>query len=349
MASGKNLIGLDIGSSSIKVVELKEEKGMPVLQQLGIVPLSPETIVEGAIIDSYDLINVMKHVASSYHIKNRKVAVSVSGTPVIVKRLTLAFMTEKELSESIDWEVERYLPFDLSEVNIDYHVLKSDEKKNQLDVLIAAVKKDTIEEYLSVVSEAGFKLTVVDVDAFAVENTYQFNIEASGEATILVNLGASLMNINILSDGATTFTRDIALGGDSFTKEIQKQIGNTFDDAERLKTEMELDSAQEIIINNVLDTAKSAVANEILKSINFYNSTYEGKEVNKIVLSGGTALMVGMAQSIQAALNIPTEIMAPFEKMEINEKTVDRDLIDRSAPTFAVAFGLALRKEKEEK
>jgi len=349
LASGKNFIGLDIGSSSIKVVELKEKKGIPILQQLGIVSLSPETIVEGAIIDSYDLISVLKHLAASYHIKNRKVAVSVSGTPVIVKKLTLSFMTEKELSESIDWEVERYLPFDLSEVNIDYHVLKSDESKNQMDVLIAAVKKDTIEEYLSVVSEAGFKLAIVDVDAFAIENAYRFNVEKPEAATILVNLGASLMNINILSDDETTFTRDIALGGDSFTKEIQKQIGNTFDEAERLKTEMELDSAQEIIINNVLDTAESAIANEILKSINFYNSTYEGKEVNKIVLSGGTSLMVGMAQGIQASLNIPTEIMNPFDKLEVDEKTVDRDFMARFAPIFAVAFGLALRKENEEK
>jgi len=349
LASGKNLIGLDIGSSSIKVVELKEKRGETILQQIGIVPLSPETIVEGAIIDSYELINAMKHLASSYHLKNRQVAVSVSGTPVIVKRLTLSFMTEKELSESIDWEVERYLPFDLSEVNIDYHVLKGDEKKNQLDVLIAAVKKETIEETLSVVAEAGFKLSIVDVDAFAVENAYRFNVERSDETTILVNIGASLMNINILSEEETAFTRDIALGGDSFTKEIQKQIGNTFEEAERLKTEMKLDNAQEIIINNVLKTAKNAIANEILKAINFYNSTFEGKGVNRIVLSGGTALMLGMPQSIQASLNIPTEVMKPFEKVVVNEKMTDMNLIDRSAPTFAVAFGLALRKEKEEK
>lgn len=349
MASGKNLLGLDIGSSSIKIVELKEKKGVVILQQLGIIPLSPEIIVEGAIIDSYELINNIKLLASSYRVKNRKVAVSVSGTPVIVKRLSLPFMPEKELSESIDWEVEKYLPFDLSEVNIDYHVLKSDEEANQTDVLIAAVKKEIIQEYLSVVWEAGFKLSVVDVDAFAIENAYRFNVDEINETTILVNLGASLMNINILSDGETTFTRDIALGGNDFTKEIQKQMGNTFDEAERLKTEMGLNSTQVIIMNDILDTAKSSIANEILKSINFFNSTYEGKEVKKIILSGGTSLMAGMAQSIQATLNIPTEIMNPFQKAEVNKKSADRELIDTLAPVFSVAFGLALRKEKEGK
>ena len=350
MAKGAYLIGLDIGSSSVKFVELRERKGNPVVHQLGIVPLSPETIVEGAIIDSYDLINAIKQLASAYRIKNKKVAISVSGTPVIVKRLTLAYMTDKELAEAIDWEVERYLPFDLSEVNIDYHVIKSDEKRNQLDVLIAAVKKETIDEYVSVVSEAGFKLKVVDVDAFAVQNAYTFsNDSEENETVILVNIGASLMNINILDSGETMFTRDIALGGDSFTKEIQKQVGKTFEEAEQMKTSMKMDNAQEIIVENVLNMAKASLTSEILKSINFYNSTFEGKEVKKIVLSGGTALMDGLAEHIETSLNIPTNVMNPFSVLEMNEKTVDMDLVESSAPAFAVAFGLALRRDKEGK
>jgi len=350
LAKGAYLIGLDIGSSSIKFVELKEKKGNPVVKQLGIAPLAPETIVEGAIIDSYDLISAMKQLASAYRIKNRKVAISISGTPVIVKRLTTAYMTDKELAEAIDWEVERYLPFDLSEVNLDYHVIRSDEKKNQLEVLIAAVKKETIDEYLSVVEEAGFKLKVVDVDAFAVQNAYvTTNEPEESESVILVNLGASLMNLNILSAGQTMFTRDIALGGDSFTKEIQKQIGKTFEEAEQLKTSMKADSAQEIIVENVMNMAKSSLTNEILKSINFYNSTFEGKEVTKIVLSGGTALMDGLAEHIETSLNIPTSVMNPFKGIDINERSVDRDLIESSAPVFAVAFGLALRRDKEGK
>ena len=350
MAKGAYLIGLDIGSSSIKFVEFRERKGQPVLHQLGVAPLAPETIVEGAIIDSYDLINAMRQLASAYRIKNRKVAISVSGTPVIVKRLTLAYMTDKELAEAIDWEVERYLPFDLSEVNLDYHVIKGDEKKNQLDVLIAAVKKETIEEYLSVVNEAGFKLKVVDVDAFAVQNAYiSGNEREEEETTLLVNMGASLMNLNVLDSGETMFTRDIALGGDNFTKEIQKQIGKTFDEAEQLKTNVKMDSAQEIIVENVMNMARSSLTNEILKSINFYNSTFEGKEVNKIVLSGGTALMNGLAEHIETSLNIPTSIMNPFNGVDINDKTADRDLVESSAPIFAVACGLALRRDKEGK
>lgn len=350
MAKGGNLIGLDIGSSSIKFVELKNKRGRVYVHQVGLVPLAPETIVEGAIIDNFDLINTIKQLISAYRIKNRRVAISVSGTPVIVKRLTLAYMTDKELEQTIDWEVERYLPFDLSEVNIDYHVLKSDEGKNQMDVLIAAVKKEIIEEYLSVVSEAGLELRVVDVDAFAVENAYANAYgHEENETCVLANIGASLMNLNIVSEGETMFTRDIALGGDNFTKEIQKQIGNTFEEAEQLKIGGKLDSAQEIIVENVLNMAKNSLANEIMKSINFYNSTFEGKEVNKIVLSGGTALMEGLAQHIQSNLNIPTSVLNPFENVDINEKTAENTLLTSSAPMFTVAFGLALRREKEEK
>jgi len=350
LAKGAYLIGLDIGSSSVKFVELRERKGRPIVYQLGVSPLAPETIVEGAIIDSYDLISTMKQLASAYHIRNRKVAISISGTPVIVKRLTLAYMTDQELAEAIDWEVERYLPFDLSEVNIDYHIIRSDEKRNQLEVLIAAVKKETIEEYLTVVNEAGFKLAVVDVDAFAVQNAYTEASEiGENETIILANLGASLMNLNIVSTDETMFTRDIALGGDSFTKEIQKQIGKTFEEAEQLKTNVKENNSQEIIVENVMNMAKSSLTNEILKSINFYNSTFEGKEVNKIVLSGGTALMDGLAEHIETSLNIPTSVMNPFNGIEINQKTVDVDLIESSAPVFAAAFGLALRRDKEGK
>jgi len=350
LAKGRNLIGLDIGSSSVKLVELRERRGHPVLNQLGIVSLAPETIVEGAIIDSYDLVSAIKHLTSAHHIKNQKVAISVSGTPVIIKRLTLAYMTDKELAETIDWEVERYLPFDLSEVNIDYHVIRRDEGKNQLEVLIAAVKKETIEEYLSVVTEAGLKLKVVDIDAFAVENAYNYSHESlKNETIILVNIGASLMNLNIVSSGEAAFTRDIALGGDNFTKEIQRQFGNTFEEAERLKTEGGLENSREIIVKNIMDTAKDSISNEILKSINFYNSTFEDKEVNEIILSGGTALMEGLVQHVQTSLNIPTSVLNPFEGIDINEKTLDGGLLESSATVFSVAFGLALRRDIEEK
>lgn len=350
MGKSGNLIGLDIGSSSVKLIELKEQKGQFSLHHAGIAPLAPETIVEGAIIDSYDLIGAIKHLISTHRVKNRNVAVSVSGTPVIVKRLTLAYMPEKELEQSIDWEVERYLPFDLAEVNIDYHVIRSDESKNQLDVLIAAVKKETIDEYLSVVAEAGLKLKIIDVDAFAVQNAYDYTYGVDeNETVILVNIGASLMNINIVSAGETMFTRDIALGGDSFTKEIQKQIGKTFEEAEQLKTGANFDSAQEIIVGNVLSMAKNSLTNEILKSINFYNSTFEGKEVNKVILSGGTALMEGLSGHVQTTLNIPTQVMNPFENVDLNEKTVDIGIVESFAPMFAIALGLALRREKEEK
>ena len=350
MAKGANLIGLDIGSSSVKLVELKEKKERLILHRLGRVHLAPETIVEGTIIDSYDLINAIKHLITAFHIKNRKVAISVSGTPVIVKRLTLAYMTDKELAETIEWEVEKYLPFDLSEVNIDYHIIRSDEDKNQLEVLIGAVKKETLEEYLSVVSETGLKVRVVDVDAFAIENTYLFSSDHhEAQTVILANIGASLMNLNIVSSGETMFTRDIALGGGNFTKEIQKQTGVTFEEAERFKTGGRLEPEHEVIITNVLETAKESLSNEILKSINFYNSTFEGNEVREIVLSGGVALMDGLAEYIQKSLNIPTSIMNPFENVDINEKTVDINLMELSAPIFTVAFGLALRKDKEEK
>lgn len=343
------LIGLDIGSSSVKFVELRKGKERPVLRQLGLAHLFPETIVEGAIIDRHDLINTIKRLSSKFHIKNRKVAISVSGTPVIVKRVTLSYMTEEELDETIGWEAEKYLSFDISEANIDYHIISSDEENNRLEVLIAAAKKEMIEEYLSIVTEAGLNVKVVDIDSFAVGNAYTFSHESiENETLILVDIGASLMNLNIVSSGETIFTRDVAIGGHNFTEDIQKQTGNTFEEAERLKRGLKRDSDQKTIVDNVIDAAMTSVSDEISKSINFYNTTFGRNEVSKIVISGGTALMEGLTQHIQESIGISTDIMNPFEGADINERTVDWDLIESSSPMFAVAFGLSLRKEKED-
>ena len=351
MAKNRNLLGLDIGSSSVKLVGLKSRKNHLILHQLDTAELAPETIVEGAIIDSSDLINTIRLLISVHHLKKKNVAISISGTPVIVKRLTTVFMTDKEFEENLEWEVERVLPFDLSEVSIDYQIIRRDEDKNQLEVLVAAVKKETMEEYLSVVTEAGLMVRVLDVDALALGNAYFYGRESSENGTILLaNLGASMMNLNISKSGIPNFTRDVALGGEQFTREIQKRIGVTFKEAEQLKKGARTpDESQDIMIKDVMETAKESIASEILKSINLYRSTIEDTKIDEIVISGGTALLKGLDQHIHESLGIPVSVMNPFEFVEIHEKSIDKDLLFESAPTFSVAFGLALRREKEEK
>src|SRR5213078_4305584 len=213
MAKGKLALGLDIGSSSVKLVQLKEAKRGYILEAFGVSPLPPEAIVDGALMNSTAIVEAIRQLVSQYKLKNREVAIGVSGHSVIIKKISMPKMTQEELEESIQWEAEQYIPFDVKDVNIDVQILTPpdvDTGTGQMDVLLVAAKKDMINDYTSVVSEAGL-------------------------LPVLVDAGASVVNINVLANGLTTFTRDVTMGGNQFTEEIQKQLNVSYDEAEKLK------------------------------------------------------------------------------------------------------------------
>src|SRR5437660_6851143 len=221
MAKSKLALGLDIGSSSVKHVQLKEAKRGYILDAFGVAPLPPEAIVDGALMTATPIVDAIRQLLAQYKLKNREVAIGVSGHSVIIKKISMPRMTQEELEESIQWEAEQYIPFDVKDVNIDVQILTppdQDTGTGQMDVLLVAAKKDMINDYTTVVSEAGLSPAVVDVDAFAVQNCFTANYEASsGETVVLINAGAAVVNINIVTQGATTFTRDITIGGNQFT------------------------------------------------------------------------------------------------------------------------------------
>ena len=232
----KNLVGLDIGSSAIKLVELKDAKGGGYrLVKSGLETLSPEAIVDGAIMDASLVVDTVNRLVSTANVRNPDFGTSLSGHSVIVKKISLPAMSPEELSESIRWEAEQYVPFDINDVNLDYVVLESG-AGDSMDVLLVAVKKDKIGDYTSVISQAGRNPVLVDVDAFALQNAFEANypIEA-GHVVALVNVGASVTNVNILSGSNTIFWRDISFGGNQYTDAIQKQLSLSFDQAESLK------------------------------------------------------------------------------------------------------------------
>src|SRR3989440_8334070 len=239
MAKSKLALGLDIGSSSVKLSQLKDAKGGFSLNAFGVSPLPPEAIVDGALMNNGAIVDAIKQLVGQFKLKNREVAIGVSGHSVIIKKISMPRMSQEELEESIQWEAEQYIPFDVKDVNIDVQILTpadQDTGTGQMDVLLVAAKKDMINDYTSVVSEAGLAPVVVDVDAFAVQNAFEVNYEAPrSETVVLVNAGASVCNINVLANGLTTFTRDVTIGGNQFTEEIQKQLNVSYDEAEKLK------------------------------------------------------------------------------------------------------------------
>ncbi len=354
MAKGRLALGLDIGSTSVKVIALKEtrKRGQVTyaLHSFGMKPLPQEAIVDGALMNSTAIVQAMQELMAELKLKQREVAIGVSGHSVIIKKIQMPRMTAEELEESIQWEAEQYIPFDVKDVNIDTQILNPDanDATGQMDVLLVAAKKDMISDYTNVVSEAGLIPVVVDVDAFAVQNMFNVNYDApSKETVVLINAGASVVNINIVANGQTVFTRDVTIGGNQFTEEIQKQLNVSYEEAEALKIgggRGDTDAVVPQDVERVIAGVAEQVSGEIQRSLDFYAGTAPDANFSRVYISGGTAKIPALFKTIEQRVGVPVEIINPFKQIEIDNRKFDPGFIMDVAPMAAVAVGLALRR-----
>ena len=339
----KQVVGCDVGSSAIKIVELKPLKNDEFqLIHAASADLSPEAIVDGAIMDSSLVVEALTGMISEHGIKNTKFGGSLSGHSVIIKKIQLPSMTETELAESIQWEAEQYIPFDINDVNLDYVVLETG-ASDSMDVLLVAVKRDRINDYTSVIVQAGKEPVLVDVDVFAVQNAFESNYSSRGETIALVNVGASVMNINVLHDGNSVFWRDVAFGGNLYTEAIQREFNLPREDAERLKLGEEVGQVSKSQVDNVLSAASEDLAAELQKTIDFFVATSSVDRLDRVMLSGGGALVANLEAVLQERFQANVELLNPFRNIRYNESDFDPDWINRNAPAMAVAVGLAIR------
>jgi type IV pilus assembly protein PilM len=342
----KELIGLDIGSSSIKAVEFDWGKKTPKLKHFGMIPLPPEAIVDGAFMDSASIVESIRSLIEGLRIKTKKVAVSISGHSVYIKTINVPTMSEVQLEESIKWEAEQQIPFDIEDVNLDFQILDEQVSPDQMPVLLVAAKKDMINDYTAVIEEAGLQPTIVDVDVFAIENAFNLNFESPEEEVIaLVNIGASVMNINILKRGTSAFTRDISIGGRQITEEIQKRLKMTYEEAESLKVKERDAGAQNPEVEKIIQGTAEQLATEVRRSLEFFAASSSGGEIKKIFLSGGCAKIQMLPGLIEERISMPVEVFNPFAKIEYNPEVFDPEYIKQVAPLAAVGVGLALRRE----
>jgi type IV pilus assembly protein PilM len=342
----KDVIGLDIGSSSVKLVELSKAKDGFKLQNLGISPLPPEAIVDGALMDSVTIIDAIRNLVSTTKTKKKDVVTSVSGHSVIVKKIALPFMTVAELEESIQWEAERYIPFDINDVNIDFQIFgSSPDNPDLMDVVLVAAKKDIINDYVSVIMEAGLNPVVIDIDSFALENMLAINYEIDKDETVaIVNVGASVTNINILRNNISGFTRDIFKGGNQITEEIQRQLHIDYEEAERIKVGTKVEAASQPAIQSVLKAASESLAIEIGNSLDFFQSTTTYEKVAKLYLSGGGSKIKDFDIIVQQQIGLPVEVANPFKRIGYGGKNFDLEYIREIGPIMAVGVGLASRR-----
>jgi type IV pilus assembly protein PilM len=340
----KEVVGIDIGTSSVKVVQLKDNKGSFQLLNAGIYPLPPEAIVDNTLMDSSAIAMVIRNIIASLGIKVKDVVCSISGNSVIIRKIVLPAMPQEELEDQISWEAEQYIPFDINDVNMDFQILSPDSNDpSKMNVLLVASKKDIINDYVAVFSEAGMQLSVVDVDSFTVQNAFETNHDYSSEDIIaLVNIGASVMNINVIKDGVTLFTRDVQMGGNLYTEEIQKQMGLSSEDAETGKL-LAHESANEPL-RKVILKVNETITQEIRRSLDFYNSTASDDRISSVFISGGCSKVYNLIDTIAEKIGLPVEKLNPFAKLKYNEKDFDPEYLEEIAPFMAVPVGLAIRR-----
>jgi type IV pilus assembly protein PilM len=351
LGRSRNLVGLDIGDSAVKIVQLKElgkGRGFQLLK-LGWEPLSSEAIVDGQIMDSQLVTETIQRLFQRCRIKtSTPVATALSGHHVIVKRISLPVMSDAELAESIHWEAEQYIPFDIEDVNLDYQILEGSSLSGEgnMDVLLAAVKKDKINDYVSVVNDAGLNTSTVDIAAFAMQNAFEANYEFEPDQVVaLVDIGSAVSSISVLHGGSSVYWRDINIGGNQYTDAIQKELNLSAEQGEQLKRGEEIDGVPYERVLPILSSVNEDIGTEIQKTLDFFkqiSATDRGLE--RMYLTGGTAQVVHMKESLGERLNTQVELLNPFRKIPPAGREASPELVNEMMPTASVAVGLALRK-----
>ncbi|MFN2533348.1 MAG: type IV pilus assembly protein PilM [Pyrinomonadaceae bacterium] len=343
--SKKNLVGLDIGSSSLKAVELSKKGASLQLVNLGFENLQTDTIVDGQIMELNNVSNVISNIFSEHQIKTPRVAAGVSGHSVIVKNIVLPQMSEDELRESFSWHAEEHIPFDIADVNLDYQLTSS--SNESMHVLMAACKSDKIANVKQAIQLAGKQPVIIDVDAFALQNCYEVNYRPKpGEIVALLNIGAATMNINILNGTRSVFARDASVGGSQYTSLLQRELGLSFEQAEAVKRGMPIpEGIEPRPIQPIIETVSDTLALEIRKTMDFYRATAaEGESaIQKILLAGGGSKLPGLSDYLARRFEITVEVLDPFREIEVDDKKFDPEYMREIVPEMAVAVGLALR------
>jgi type IV pilus assembly protein PilM len=344
----KAIVGLDIGSSAVKAVELKMTGTTYRVSALGTEPIPPDSIVDGAIIDGAAVAEAIRRLFASHPFKSKEVAASLSGNAVIVKKISLPLMTDAELADSISWEAEQYIPFDIQDVNLDYQILNPGTAagaNGTMDVLLVAAKKEKIADYTAVIAQAGRVPVIVDVDAFALQNAYEVNYGLQPDTVVvLLNAGASAVNVNILSGDQSLFTRDVSIGGNAYTEAVQKELNLPFESAEQLKKGILIAGVAFEDALPVLHAMTENVLLEIQKTFDFFKATASSDRIDRVLLSGGASRVDGFSKAIEERFGAPVEAFDPFKTIGFEPEKLGVADAPSVMTTAAVAVGLALRR-----
>ncbi len=342
LGSGNTAVGLSIGTSSIKLVELKKSGKSWKLLHFGMVQLPDDAIINREIVNSIAVVDSLKTLVSQIKLKSKNVCTSLSGTSLIVKRMQLDVPNPKDIQDQVFWEAEQYIPFDISEVVMDYAVL-SRGKDAKTDVLLVVVKRSVLDGYMTAVQEASLKPKVVDVDYFAAQNTFEANYQNNpAEAVAIIDIGASSTKYVVVQGGVPIFTKDSSLGGKTLTQEIQKHLNLSFADAETLKISGQ-NGGMPQEVSELMNVMSENVASDVKRTLDFYNASSSGAPVSYILLSGGSSRIPGLSKAIEDASGHPTQMLNPFNSITYDPAVFTQDYISGISAIASIPIGLALR------
>ena len=339
------LVGLDIGSRTLKLAEIIDSKAGSTLKNFSTIDIEPGLIEEGSVRDPEAVSRYIRELFKSTKLKDKNVAISIGGYSVIVKKINVQTMTEDELHETIHFEAEQYIPFDISEVNLDFQILgESEHNPNQMNVLLVAAKKEMISEYTNLMKMAKLHPRIIDVDAFALQNIFNFNYSLEDENIALIDIGASKTSLNILKNNVSEFMRDVSLGCEQINDKIASTVGCTIEETEAIKLgeESDLISAQDL--KEIVESVVTDWCIEIKRALDFFYSTYPEEQIGRIVLSGGGANIKKFLELLAAETSAEVEVINPFQNFIVDSNRFDSSYLERIAPQAAICMGLAARK-----
>lgn len=340
----KKVVGVDIGSSSVKVVGLSRYRKGYHLESIGIAPLPKDAVIDGEIFNIGAVSNVLRDIVNASKIKGASAFTGVFGTGVIVKRIKVPIMAKDELEHHIRWEAEQYVPFDIDEVNLDYDVITPNYKKTgKMDVVIAAAKKDLVSSYSAAIYDSGLVAEGVDIGTLALYEMYKENYGVSKEeASIILDVGSSRTVLSVVERDKSVFVREIELAGDYFTQKIQEVLGITFEEGESLKVSGE-DGSLPPEVEKILLTELKKLGVEIRKTIDLYLATASEMPIGEISVVGGGSKLLGMTKIIESVTGIPVDVINPLKNIAFNEKIFPVTYLAQIASFFGVSVGLAVR------
>ncbi|QTA83650.1 Type IV pilus assembly protein PilM domain-containing protein [Desulfonema limicola] len=338
------LIGLDIGSRTIKVAESEEKKSGWSLKKFGMIDIEPGLIEDGAIRNPEAVADAIRQLIKVNKIKESNVVISIAGFSIIVKNITVQTMDENQLQETIKFEAEQYIPFDIQDVNLDFQIMGVNESnQNQMNVLLVAAKKEMVNDYVNLVKMAGLNPCIIDVDAFALQNIYEINYETEGENVALIDIGANKTTLNILKGNMSVFMRDVSLGCQQINQKVIALAGCSLEEAEEL---YQNEDSEKISAKDMVEIVSSVVTDwctEIRRALDFFYSTYPDDQIKKIILSGGGANIKKFRQLLAVETASEVEIIKPFGNYAV-DGSFDQAYLDKIAPQAAICMGLSIRK-----